>query len=549
MAASSSSRCFNALTSVATGSATRQPQIITMQAQAVTMLHSASAAASSCKDTAKSSGLLRSLATSLKGSQKFSAFEVLAPDQDAFCEGQLSWRREMYGAARKTEAVAVLVPEKAPASLTSSPGGVRRYTVSVFVGDESGMINRIAGVFARRGYNIESLAVGLNKDKALFTIVVSGSERVLQQVMKQLYKLVNVRQVEDLSKEARVERELMLMKLSVTPAARREVLDLVQIFRARVVDVAEESLTVEVTGDPGKMVAFQRTMSKFGIRELARTGKIALKRQRSTSTPPAASLQAQPPQPLGDDGESDEDGERSSSNWQAAAAAERRFTSSKTPSNEGGDVYAVEASDTLSGGMPPYTQVLDADWGNDPAEMILGVVPHTLALLVNDVAGVLNRITGVFARRGYNIHSLAVGPAEKEGVSRITMVVPGSDESVAKLLKQLYKLIDVLQVVDITHVPFVQRELMLMKVAANEDTRRQVLDVANIFRARTVDVSKQTITLEVTGDQDKMGALQKMLGPFGILQVARTGRVALLRDSGVNTKFLGELQPLQTSLF
>ncbi|KAL0402787.1 UNVERIFIED_CONTAM: Acetolactate synthase small subunit, chloroplastic [Sesamum radiatum] len=144
---------------------------------------------------------------------------------------------------------------------------VKRHTISVFVGDESGMINRIAGVFARRGYNIESLAVGLNRDKALFTIVVSGTERVLQQVMEQLQKLVNVLKVEDISKEPQVERELMLIKINADPKYRAEVMWLVDIFRAKIVDISDHSLTIEVTGDPGKMVAVQRNLSKFGIRD------------------------------------------------------------------------------------------------------------------------------------------------------------------------------------------------------------------------------------------------------------------------------------------
>ncbi|KAH9548079.1 hypothetical protein CY35_11G070100 [Sphagnum magellanicum] len=426
---------------------------------------------------------------------------------------------------------------------------VRRHTVSVFVGDESGMINKIAGVFARRGYNIESLAVGLNKDKALFTIVVSGTDRVLQQVMKQLYKLVNVRQVADLSREPRVERELMLLKVNVNAHQRTEVLGLVQIFRARVVDVAEESLTVEVTGDPGKIAAMQRTMRKFGIKELARTGKIALRREssgRQQQETPIIAVQ----QNAGSSS-SEEEQEETKLSSQSLSSAHPSYDAPLPPSRfapASGDVYAVEAADEQQDGVW-YHQVLDAHWGGLEDEDPSGFKSHTLSLLVNDAPGVLNSVTGVFARRGYNIQSLAVGPAENEGSSRILTVVPGTDESISKLLSQLLKLVDVLQVEDITHQPFAERELMLIKVAAPAHVRRDVLDVAAIFRAKPVDLSNRTITLELTGDLEKMAALQRLLEPFGILEVARTGRVALVREGGVDTKSLGLWQPVTSTLF
>ncbi|KAG5570634.1 hypothetical protein H5410_060400 [Solanum commersonii] len=364
-------------------------------------------------------------------------------------------------------------------SVTTSDSSTRtnvwRHTIQVFVGDESGMINRIAGVFARRGYNIESLAVGLNKDKALFTIVVSGTERVLQQVMEQLQKLVNVIKVEDLSKEPQVERELMLIKINADPKYRAEVMWLVDVFRAKIVDISDHSLTIEVmfddrsesifffleldaceldikskkkvccmlrhgpaiasnvekqipqlssvlamqkkagpfdnqpsealnfgknaafpeiiplalsicvshletscvgtlyrkypitivfpkrlvlilvklfhliavTGDPGKMVAVQRNLSKFGIREIARTGKIALRREKMGESAPFWRFSA-----------------ASYPDLEVAMSANTvSGTTKKTPDGESmsmaeGDVYPVETDDNSR-----VNQVLDAHWG------------------------------------------------------------------------------------------------------------------------------------------------------------------------------------------
>lgn len=399
---------------------------------------------------------------------------------------------------------------------------VRRHTIQVFVGDESGMINRIAGVFARRGYNIESLAVGLNKDKALFTIVVSGTEMVLQQVMEQLQKLVNVIKVEDLSKEPQVERELMLIKINADPKYRAEVMWLVDVFRANIVDISDHSLTIEVTGDPGKMVAVERNLSKFGIREIARTGKIALRREKMGESAPFWRFSA-----------------ASYPDLEVAMSANTvSRTTKRTPNGESmsmaeGDVYPVETDDNSG-----VNQVLDAHWGVLNDEDTSGLRSHTLSMLVNDSPGVLNIVTGVFARRGYNIQSLAVGHAEVEGLSRITTVVPGTDESVSKLVQQLYKLVDIHEVRDITHHPFAERELMLIKIAVNAAARRNVLDIASIFRAKAVDVSDHTLTLELTGDLHKMVALQRLLEPYGICEVARTGRLALVRESGVDSKYL-----------
>ncbi|MGC1249234.1 MAG: acetolactate synthase small subunit [Spirulinaceae cyanobacterium] len=163
---------------------------------------------------------------------------------------------------------------------------------------------------------------------------------------------------------------------------------------------------------------------------------------------------------------------------------------------------------------------------------------HTISVLVEDEAGVLTRIAGLFARRGFNLESLAVGPAEKSGISRITMLVPGDDRSIEQLIKQLYKLIHVLKVQDVTEVPCVERELMLIKVNATTSNRSEVIEIANIFRARVVDTSEDTLTVEVVGDPGKMVAIVQMLGKFGIREIARTGKISLVRESRVNTEYL-----------
>ena len=167
---------------------------------------------------------------------------------------------------------------------------------------------------------------------------------------------------------------------------------------------------------------------------------------------------------------------------------------------------------------------------------------HTITVLVEDEAGVLSRIAGLFARRGFNIESLAVGPAEQAGISRITMVVPGDDRIIEQLTKHLHKLINVLKVQDITEIPSVERELMLLKVNATSSTRSEIVELSQIFRARVVDVAEDSLTLEVVGDPGKMVAIVQVLQRFGLREVARTGKIALARESGVNTEWLKSLE-------
>jgi acetolactate synthase-1/3 small subunit len=167
---------------------------------------------------------------------------------------------------------------------------------------------------------------------------------------------------------------------------------------------------------------------------------------------------------------------------------------------------------------------------------------HTLSVLVEDEAGVLSRISSLFARRGFNIESLAVGPAEQVGISRITMVVPGDERVIEQLTKQLYKLINVLKVQDITTTPCVERELMLIKVNAIGNMRSEIIELAQVFRARVVDIAEESLTIEVVGDPGKMVAIVQVLSKFGIREIARTGKISLIRESGVNTEYLKSLE-------
>ena len=157
---------------------------------------------------------------------------------------------------------------------------------------------------------------------------------------------------------------------------------------------------------------------------------------------------------------------------------------------------------------------------------------HTLSVLVENRAGVLSRVAGMFARRGCNIESLAVGTCEEPGMSRITIVVNGDDAVVEQVMKQTNKIIDVIKVSDLTERESVERELALIKVAAETGAARaEIMQIANIFRAQIVDVGTRTLVLQVAGDTDKIEALEKLLRQYGIKELVRTGKVALLRGS------------------
>jgi acetolactate synthase-1/3 small subunit len=155
-----------------------------------------------------------------------------------------------------------------------------KHTVAVLVENKPGVLTRVAGLFSRRGFNIESLAVGVteNADTSRMTIVVSGDDNVLEQVMKQLNKLIDVIRVSDIPPEDSVNRELALIKVGVDSTTRAEVMQIVDIFRAKIVDVGVKSLIVEVTGDESKINAIEQLLRQFGVKEMVRTGKVAMNR-------------------------------------------------------------------------------------------------------------------------------------------------------------------------------------------------------------------------------------------------------------------------------
>ncbi len=183
-------------------------------------------------------------------------------------------------------------------------------------------------------------------------------------------------------------------------------------------------------------------------------------------------------------------------------------------------------------GEPGTKEVLDLEQLQTSGGIRTGR-KHVLSLLVEHKPGVLARIAGLFARRGFNIDSLAVGPTDDSRIARITLTVDGAAHPIDQVTKQLHKLVNVIKIRDLEPEDTVARELALFKIAcADGDARAQIMQFTDIFRGKTVDVSKRSVTVEVTGTDDKIEAFEAMVRPFGLIEMVRTGEIAVARGRG-----------------
>jgi acetolactate synthase-1/3 small subunit len=157
---------------------------------------------------------------------------------------------------------------------------------------------------------------------------------------------------------------------------------------------------------------------------------------------------------------------------------------------------------------------------------------HILSILVENKPGVLTRITGLFARRGFNINTLAVGPTDDDSISRITLTLDGALHPIDQVTKQLHKLINVLKIRDLEPEETLSRELALFKIAADGASRGEAMQICEIFRAKIVDVTKRSLIVEVTGTNEKVEAFERLIRPFGLIEMARTGEIAISRGRG-----------------
>jgi acetolactate synthase-1/3 small subunit len=156
---------------------------------------------------------------------------------------------------------------------------------------------------------------------------------------------------------------------------------------------------------------------------------------------------------------------------------------------------------------------------------------HTIAVLVNDHPGVLQRVSGLFGRRGFNIESIAVGQSEEAGLSRMVIVTVGDENTLEQIEKQLYKLIDVIKVIDLSSKPMVARELAIIKVKAEPPQRPEIMGVVETFRASVVDIATTSLIVQVVGDTEKIDAMIELLKPYGIRELSRTGVTAMIRGN------------------
>jgi acetolactate synthase-1/3 small subunit len=157
---------------------------------------------------------------------------------------------------------------------------------------------------------------------------------------------------------------------------------------------------------------------------------------------------------------------------------------------------------------------------------------HILSILVENKPGVLTRISGLFARRGFNIDTLAVGPTDDPALSRITLTLDGAMHPIDQVTKQLHKLVNVIKIRDLEPPETIARELALFKISADGSSRGEVMQIVEIFRGKVIDVSRRSVIAEVTGTQDKIEAFERMVRPFGLIEMARTGEIAISRGRG-----------------
>jgi acetolactate synthase-1/3 small subunit len=161
----------------------------------------------------------------------------------------------------------------------------------------------------------------------------------------------------------------------------------------------------------------------------------------------------------------------------------------------------------------------------------MSITKHTISVLVNNQPGVLQRVSGLFGRRGFNIESITIAESEEAGLSRMVIVTSGDDKTLEQVSKQLYKIIDVIKVIDLSSNPMVARELALIKITSEPAVRNEIIGIVETFRAAVVDIGPNSLIVQVVGDSDKIDAMTELLRPYGIREISRTGVTAMIRGS------------------